>query len=228
VRKGIVKKDIVGSRHGCFEVTDEYRLVPTKCGPGKRSFWKCICTRCGNTEFLARNNILSNKHEYCSRCRPHGIRHERLYHIYHGILQRCNNKNSPSYNYYGAKGVKMCDEWVNGGYEAFKTWAYANGYQPDAGLSIDRLDADRDYEPANCEWVTIQENTRRGDVGKVKSHSKLQDVYAISPSGERIEIKNIAEFCRIYDLNSSSVHAALHGRIGPLYHGWTFHSNESR
>jgi hypothetical protein len=70
---------------------------------------------------------------------------------------RCNGANQPGYKYYGGKGVKVCAEWDT--YPAFRDWAHSHGYTDE--LSIDRIDPNGHYDPANCEWVTPTENTRR-------------------------------------------------------------------
>lgn len=51
----------------------------------------------------------------------------------------------------------MCDEWLND-FNAFESWALANGYAPD--LAIDRIDNDGDYSPENCRFVTLAENNQ--------------------------------------------------------------------
>ena len=38
------------------------------------------------------------------------------------MRQRCNDKNCQSYEDYGARGVKICDEW-NNDFLSFQTWA---------------------------------------------------------------------------------------------------------
>lgn len=55
------------------------------------------------------------------------------------------------------KNINICPEW--GDFETFKTWALANGYNDK--LTIDRLDSKKDYEPQNCQWVSLEENSRR-------------------------------------------------------------------
>lgn len=62
-----------------------------------------------------------------------------------------------NFQYYGGKGIRVCDEWQN--YIAFALWARSNGYQE--GLSIERKDSNGNYEPSNCEWISRAENTRR-------------------------------------------------------------------
>jgi hypothetical protein len=73
------------------------------------------------------------------------------------MQSRCNNSYSTSYKYYGARGVKVCEEWCD--YNNFKSWALENGWQ--RGLSIDRINNDGNYEPSNCQWLTLSENTAK-------------------------------------------------------------------
>ena len=58
--------------------------------------------------------------------KEHGHRHTRLYNIWSGIKARCNRRNNPDYKLYGARGIKVCDEWND--FIAFYAWAIANGY----------------------------------------------------------------------------------------------------
>jgi hypothetical protein len=81
----------------------------------------------------------------------------RLYEIWSAMKRRCYNPNCSPYKYYGGKGVKVCDEWLE--YQGFKTWALANGYTD--SLTIDRIDSNGDYEPGNCQWITLAENISR-------------------------------------------------------------------
>lgn len=81
----------------------------------------------------------------------------RLYRIWQNIHGRCNNDSSDNY---GNRGITYCKEWEN--FIPFRDWALANGY--DDTLTIDRIDVNGNYEPANCRWVSrkIQSrNTRR-------------------------------------------------------------------
>ena len=83
---------------------------------------------------------------------------KRLYSIWSGIKQRCNNPNCNRYQYYGARGIKVCKEW-EADYRSFAIWSLDNGYNDNLSadraynLSIDRLDTSKDYCPENCRWI---------------------------------------------------------------------------
>lgn len=90
----------------------------------------------------------------------------RVYGIWEHIIQRCENPNDTNYKNYGARGIRVCEEWHNS--KVFIDWAYRNGY--DNTLSIDRIDVNGDYCPENCRWAdlyTQRNNTRRNHVIRV-------------------------------------------------------------
>lgn len=71
------------------------------------------------------------------------------YIVWKGMRQRCNDKNNSHYIYYGAKGVSVCERW-----NTFSNFYEDMGPRPSKKHSIDRIDANKDYEPGNCRWVT--------------------------------------------------------------------------
>ena len=78
----------------------------------------------------------------------------RLNRIYWNMKTRCYNPKSPKYKIYGARGIKVCSEWLFS-YKAFKEWANSNGYAE--GLTLDRINADEGYCASNCRWVSMKE-----------------------------------------------------------------------
>ena len=72
----------------------------------------------------------------------HGESKTRLHHTWCQMRYRCQNKNLPIYQKYGAKGISVCDEWDKS-YIAFRDWALQSGYTDE--LTIDRIEGDGDY-----------------------------------------------------------------------------------
>jgi len=68
---------------------------------------------------------------------------------------RCLDPKNQDFKYYGGRGITLCDRWENS-FGAF--WEDVKGsYQE--GLSIDRIDNSRGYEPGNVRWATQKEQT---------------------------------------------------------------------
>lgn len=88
----------------------------------------------------------------------HGMKGTRIYDTWLGMKARCNNPKSKDYKYYGGKGIAVCKEWRDD-FIVFYNWAMSNGYKE--GLTLDRINHDGNYEPANCQWITRSENAKK-------------------------------------------------------------------
>ena len=105
------------------------------------------------------------------------------------MMDRCYRSKSANFKFYGGRGIKVCEEWQDA--KAFGDWAESNGYKP--GLSLDRIDPDKDYSPNNCRWVTAHEqaNNRRNTIyltanGETHTISEWAEITGI----KRSTIKN--------------------------------------
>ena len=108
---------------------------------------------------------------------------KRLGKIWYDIQNRCYNEKCQAYKNYGARGIKVCDEWRNS-YFAFENWAYSNGYS--CNLTIDRINVDLGYSPNNCRWVTKSQ----------QCNNRTNNIF-ISLNGETLTIAQWAKKLKI-------------------------------
>ena len=135
---------------------------------GKKSRWLCICD-CGKEKVVDKYCLTGGKTKSCGCLLKewnvitkfkHGQGYEnRVYRIWHGMRDRCNNPNSKDYEAYGGRGIFIDKRWNN--FETFHTWSMKNGYTDE--LTIDRINNDEGYSPGNCRWVDhfTQNSNRR-------------------------------------------------------------------
>lgn len=76
--------------------------------------------------------------------KTHGLSETTLYNRWTNIKQRCYDIKSKSFAMYGARGITMCDEWINS-FENFNKWSIENGFRNN--LEIDRIDNHKGYSP---------------------------------------------------------------------------------
>lgn len=135
----------------------------------KRCIVKCKCD-CGNITYLYPYQFKSMSIKSCGclkHATPYNATHklskENIYHIWETIRLKCTSHKNQKYYLYGARGIKICDEWFND-YISFRNWSLANGYKK--GLTIDRINNNGNYEPSNCRWTThkIQQNNTRRNI----------------------------------------------------------------
>ena len=161
----IKDEDFIGKSFGYWTVVSS-----AENKSNKKSFL-CRC-KCGNERIVNADTLklgtskscgCYHKEEIRERQTTHGQTGTRIFRIYYDIRQRCYNENNKRFSDYGGRGITMCDEWKNS-FQSFYDWSMANGYSEK--LSIDRKDVDGNYEPNNCRWITMaeQSNNKRTSI----------------------------------------------------------------
>lgn len=80
-----------------------------------------------------------------------------VYRIHAGMKSRCYGKSDTKYKDYGGRGIKVCDRWL--GINGFNNFLKDMGNRPTPQHSIDRINNEGNYEPSNCRWATIHEQS---------------------------------------------------------------------
>lgn len=134
-----------------------------------RATWLCKCDcgtkiecpsgqlRKGNTKSCGclRVDVTRNRsttHGYAA----HDGRRKPEYTAWANIIARCTNPKHGKYAYYGGRGIKIAEQWLN----SFEVFLADIGKRPSAKHSIDRINVNGNYEPGNVRWATKQQQMR--------------------------------------------------------------------
>jgi len=147
---------------------------------GGKTMWLCRCV-CG-TERAVRPYRAANGESQSCGClhkervraktgRPvHGMSGTPEYQAWQAMKNRTGKPQSPSFKWYGARGIKMDPTWQT----SFASFFAHVGPRPSAEHSLGRIDNDGHYEPGNVEWQTIhQQNGNKRSKAFPKEESPL-------------------------------------------------------
>ena len=170
----------------------------------------CLCQcDCGTVKRIKKKYLVRGSTRSCGclrkeRCKKelpglkHGMSKHPDYWIWRGILTRCLNQNNESYKYYGERGIKICERWMD-----FSNFIKDMGERQDLSLSIDRINNDGDYEPRNCRWATLEEQ-----------NNNRRDTVLIEYNGETL---SLTQWARKLGINKSTL------KVRISRYGWSIH-----
>lgn len=210
----------------------------------KRSVWtkwksnwyeKCMCS-CGNIARVNRYHLTKKtwrpvKSCWCLREEvgvrnkdmkynvTHGMAHSKEYAIFNGIVNRCTNKNSKSYQNYWWRWI-VC---MRKTFEEF----YKDMWQSHKWLSIDRIDNNGNYCKENCRWATQKQqanNTRTNIVVTYNWHTDTLKVICEN-AGVGEKYKSIHRRLKMWRTIEDAIHTPF-----DLYHKWLlpWHMNSTK
>lgn len=132
----------------------------------RRSYWLCQCD-CGKQKVIRgdclkviqscgcmkkeqdiKNLSIKNNHKHTLH--P-------AYRTWQAMMARCYNEKQKAYKNYGGRGIIVCDEWHD--VVKFCEWADKEGFLPEKNLSIERKDVNGNYEPYNCMFIPLVEQS---------------------------------------------------------------------
>jgi hypothetical protein len=200
--------DLTGQKFGNLLVLS-YSHTVKKNG----RYWRCLCD-CG-TETVVCASLLNRGSTRSCGCLARRLASERmgavidarrlpfentkrLAQLYQAVKGRCSNPSDKAYQYYGGRGIVMCQEWIDDRH-AFYRWCSENGYAP--GLWIERKNVNGDYSPENCTFATMMEQMNN------KRNSRF-----IEWNGERMTATQ-------WERKLGFPRSLLHGRI--FARGWS-------
>ena len=163
-----------------------------------------LCQRCGLEVERPFTAGLNGKTCGCKRRESlHSKCDHRIYKVWNSMKQRCCNPNIKIYKWYGGRGIRVCDEWLD--FNPFLIFAESNGYK--IGLELDRIDNNGNYEPGNCRFVDHTTNVRNSRTVKLslKEAEEIRMIYKKSSLSQR-------QVAKLYNVSSLTINFIVNNK----------------
>ncbi len=143
------------------------RLTAVKpCGKNKSGIlWECVCD-CGKIVAVLVVNLNRGHSKSCGCLRASigRLSNTPTYNVWTGMINRCTNPNNKCFSYYGGRGIKVCERW-----KEYVNFLNDMG-EKEAGMSIERIDNNGNYEPSNCRWIPMSQQGKNRRNNRLITH----------------------------------------------------------
>lgn len=167
-----------------------------------QSQWRCFGSEIVKIPQKQPNLNSSVKPTYLGVANGKGKSNSKLGKTWEGMIARCYDENSPSYHLYGARGVYVCDRWLEFSKfeeDAIKLAGWIDfDKRGDTKLALDKdkLGNGFVYSPETCCWLTHHDNN--------PTNLKQDKIYTVEKNGVQYSFSNISEFCREHNIKAKN------------------------
>jgi hypothetical protein len=131
----------------------------------------------------------------------HGLGGTPTYRSWYTMIRRCTDPRDIGWPHYGGRGIEVCKRWFD-----LSCFVDDMGIRPQ-GMTIDRIDLEKGYEPSNCRWATITEQNRNRRTNVVNTKT-AQAIREAAQSNRRQ-----GDIAKAFNVSQSTVSRIASGKI---------------
>ena len=182
---------------------------------GRRLTWHCRCDcgqdfiavgsdiRCGDTTSCGCRAIALSSQRGREQLTKHGMSCSPTWNSWNSMIHRCMSTYDIGYSNYGGRGISICVQWL--GVHGFERFLVDMGERP-AGTTLDRIEVNGNYEPANCRWASAKQQARNTRFNAI-TEPVAAEIKRLAERGAKP-----SEVAKQLGIAYATAYAVMHGR----------------